>query len=237
MSEPLPAPLRRATPPAQPSLLVPESTRAASAQAFAAGCDSLDALARALEAFEGCSLKDTANSLCFADGSPNARVMLIGEAPGAEEDRQGRPFCGPSGRVLDKMLATIGLDRRHVWITNVIYWRPPGNRAPTPAEIGVCLPFLERQIDLLQPGYIVFVGGIAMRALLGLKEGITRLRGREMHYHHPGTGVDIPVLAVFHPAYLLRQPMQKKLAWRDLLTIRKAMLARGLVPPDAAAPL
>ncbi|MCB1882597.1 MAG: uracil-DNA glycosylase [Geminicoccaceae bacterium] len=227
-ADPAPPPFSpRAPAPAQPSLLTPEGDRVRTAAALAQGCRSLGELARVLEAFEGCSLKDTANSLCFADGSGDARVMLVGEAPGAEEDRQGRPFCGPSGRLLDRMLGTIGLDRRHVWITNMIYWRPPGNRTPTPAEIALCQPFLERQIELLRPGYIVFLGGIAARALLNRKEGITRLRGQEFAYG------GIPVLAMFHPAYLLRQPLQKKLAWRDLVTLRKALEERGLFPATA----
>lgn len=191
----------------------------AHAREQAAACKSLAELQAALAAFDGCPLKDTAINLCFADGNPAAQIMLIGEAPGAEEDRQGKPFVGPSGQLLDKMLATVGLDRTSVYITNVIYWRPPGNRTPTPAEIAACQPFLERQIELLQPKLIVFVGGIAARALLGVKEGVTKLRGRRFTYT-TGEGAKIPALVMFHPAYLLRQAMQKRLAWRDLLTIR-----------------
>lgn len=191
----------------------------ADAREQAAACQGLAELQAALAAFDGCPLKDTAINLCFADGNPEAQIMLVGEAPGAEEDRQGKPFVGPSGQLLDKMLATIGLDRTSVYITNVIYWRPPGNRTPTPAEIAACQPFLERQIELLQPKLIVFVGGIAARALLGVKEGVTKLRGRRFTYT-TGEGTDIPALVMFHPAYLLRQAMQKRLAWRDLLTIR-----------------
>jgi DNA polymerase len=146
--------------------------------------------------------------------------MLIGEAPGAEEDRQGKPFVGPSGQLLDRMLATIGLGRDEVYITNVIFWRPPGNRAPTTLEIATCQPFLERQIELLRPGVIVFVGGIAARALLGRADGVTRLRGRRFEYRMPGLDIDLPALVMLHPAFLLRQPLQKKLAWRDLLQLR-----------------
>jgi DNA polymerase len=148
--------------------------------------------------------------------------MLIGEAPGAEEDRRGKPFVGPSGQLLDRMLATIGLDRSTVYITNVIYWRPPGNRSPTPAEIAACQPFLERQIELIRPRLIVFVGGIAARGLLGVKEGVTKLRGRRLIYSL-ADGTPVPAMVMFHPAYLLRQPAQKRLAWRDLLTIRRLL--------------
>jgi DNA polymerase len=160
--------------------------------------------------------------LCFADGSPAAEVMLIGEAPGAEEDRQGTPFVGPSGQLLDRMLAAIGLDRASVYITNVIYWRPPGNRSPTPAEIAACQPFLERQIELIRPKVIVFVGGIAARGLLGVKEGVTKLRGRRLLYPL-ADGTSVPALVMFHPAYLLRTPAQKRLAWRDLLTLKRLL--------------
>ena len=148
--------------------------------------------------------------------------MMIGEAPGAEEDRQGKPFVGPSGQLLDKMLATIGLDRGSVYITNCIYWRPPGNRSPTQAEIAACQPFLERQIELLRPRLMVFVGGIAARGLLGVKDGVTKLRGRRLVYAL-ADGTQIPAMVMFHPAYLLRQASQKRLAWRDLLTMRQLL--------------
>jgi len=194
----------------------------ASARECAAACGSLSELEAALAGFDGCALKETALNLCFADGNPDAEVMLIGEAPGAEEDRQGKPFVGPSGQLLDRMLATIGLDRGSVYITNVIYWRPPGNRSPTQAEIAACQPFLERQIELLRPRLIVFVGGIAARALLGVQEGVTKLRGRRFAYR-TREGHTIPAFVMFHPAYLLRQPGQKRLAWRDLLAIRQQL--------------
>ena len=195
---------------------------AQSAREIAAACTSLAELEAALAAFDGCGLKETALSLCFADGNPEARLMLIGEAPGAEEDRQGKPFVGASGKLLDRMLATIGLDRGSVYITNVIYWRPPGNRSPTQAEIAACQPFLERQIALLEPDLIVFVGGIAARALLGVNEGVTKLRGRRFTYVAQD-GRSIPAMVMFHPAYLLRTPAQKRLAWRDLLAIRSQL--------------
>ncbi|HET6520130.1 MAG TPA: uracil-DNA glycosylase [Geminicoccaceae bacterium] len=192
----------------------------AGAREIAARCRDLAELERAVREFDGCRLRDTAMNPCFADGSPDAEVMFIGEAPGAEEDRQGRPFCGPSGRLLDRMLAAIGLDRSEVYITNVIYWRPPGNRTPTAAEVAVCSAFLERQIELLNPRLIVFVGGIAARALLGVKEGVTKLRGRGYEYRPPDGGRAIPAMVLFHPAYLLRQPAQKRLAWRDMLALK-----------------
>jgi uracil-DNA glycosylase family 4 len=198
------------------------SSAAASAREIAAACHDLAMLEAAAGAFDGCALKETALSLCFADGGPDAEVMLIGEAPGAEEDRLGKPFVGQSGKLLEKMLATIGLQRGSVYITNVIYWRPPGNRSPTQAEIAACQPFLERQIDLLKPRIIVFLGGIAARGLLGVKEGVTKLRGRRFVYA-AGDGTRIPAMVTFHPAFLLRQPGQKRLAWRDLLALRRAL--------------
>lgn len=229
---PLPADGIQAPEPAEPSPRpagpqpvrqpLPRAPASQSAREIASACGSLAKLERALASFDGCPLKATAVNLCFADGNSEARVMLIGEAPGAEEDRQGKPFVGPSGQLLDRMLATIGLDRGKVYITNVIYWRPPGNRPPTPAEIAACQPFLERQIELLQPALIVFVGGIAARALLGLKEGVTKLRGRRFNYPL-SDGRRIPCLVTFHPAYLLRQPGNKRFAWRDLLAVRRLL--------------
>jgi uracil-DNA glycosylase len=221
-------PARAAAPAPRPALaapplaLRPPGAVVASARETAAACRSIAELEHALAAFDGCALKETALNLCFADGNPEAEVMLIGEAPGAEEDRQGKPFVGPSGQLLDRMLATIGLDRGSVYITNVIYWRPPGNRSPTPAEIAACQPFLERTIELVRPKLIVFVGGIAARGLLGVKEGVTKLRGRRLVYPL-ADGTTIPALVMFHPAYLLRQPAQKRLAWRDLLTMRRLL--------------
>jgi DNA polymerase len=208
--------------PAAPLALRSPGAVAASARELAAACASVAELERALAGFDGCALKETALNLCFADGNPAAEVMLIGEAPGAEEDRKGKPFVGPSGQLLDRMLATIGLDRGSVYITNVIYWRPPGNRTPTPAEIAACQPFLERTIELVKPKLMVFVGGIAARGLLGVKEGVTKLRGRRLLYKL-ADGTTIPALVMFHPAYLLRQPAQKRLAWRDLLAMRRIL--------------
>jgi uracil-DNA glycosylase len=214
------APARR--PPAQAHLLQSAVSAAASAHEIAAACHDLALLEAAAGEFDGCALRETALNLCFADGGPDAEVMLIGEAPGAEEDRLGKPFVGQSGKLLDKMLATIGLPRSAVYITNVIYWRPPGNRSPTQAEIAACQPFLERQIELLKPKIIVFLGGSAARGLLGVKEGVSKLRGRLFVYTTAG-GVRIPAMVTFHPAFLLRQPGQKRLAWRDLLALKQRL--------------
>ena len=193
------------------------------ARAIAAGCRTLAELEAALERFDGCPLKETATRLCFADGNPDPRLMLIGEAPGAEEDRQGKPFVGASGQLLDRMLATIGLDRRTVWITNIIFWRPPGNRTPTTAEVAVCQPFLERQIALIRPQRLLFLGGSAAHALLEVSEGVTKLRGRTYLYRPADGTAPIPAMVTFHPAYLLRQPLQKRLVWRDLLTLKQQL--------------
>jgi uracil-DNA glycosylase len=216
-----PAPGRPEVRPPPPPLRSAGSV-AASARELAAACRSVAEIEAALRTFDGCALKETALHFCFADGNPTAELMLIGEAPGAEEDRQGKPFVGPSGQLLDRMLATIGLDRTRVYITNSIYWRPPGNRTPTPAEIAACQPFLERQIELIRPKLILFVGGIAARGLLGVKEGVTKLRGRRLVYRL-ADGTALPAMVMFHPAYLLRQPSHKRLAWRDLLTIRQLL--------------
>jgi len=205
-----------------------DSAPVVGARELARRCRTIDELARALESFELCPLKATATRLCLCDGNPAARVMLVGEAPGVEEDRQGKPFVGPSGKLLDRMLAAIGLDRSRVFITNTVFWRPPGNRAPTALELATCLPFLERQIELLAPAVLVFVGGIAAKALLGVNEGVTRLRGRRFLYE-PGSGRPaIPAFVIFHPAYLLRQPMQKRLAWRDLLQLAEELRRLGI---------
>ena len=218
----LPAPVRHPVPAIgeqAPSLLVPEGRRIGHARDVAARCGTLAELKAALAEFDGCALKATAKQVCFADGNPEAQLMVIGEAPGAEEDRQGKPFVGPSGQFLDRILAEIGIDRTRAWITNVIFWRPPGNRPPTDGEIAVCQPFLERQIELLAPRFILFVGGIAAKALLGKTEGVTKLRGRPFIYTS-SDGCEIPCLVTFHPAYLLRQPLNKRFVWRDMLQLR-----------------
>jgi len=155
----------------------------------------------------------------FADGNPEARIMLIGEAPGADEDRLGRPFVGASGQLLDRMLACIGLDRRSAYITNVIFWRPPGNRPPTAAEIAACLPFVERHIELVAPEVLVLLGAASAQTLLARNDGISRLRGRWFQFESAGMARPVPVMPTYHPAYLLRQPAQKRAAWRDWLAI------------------
>jgi uracil-DNA glycosylase len=218
----------RPRPPAERPLLRSASSAAASAREIAAACHDLAALEAAVAEFDGCALRETALNLCFADGGPDAEVMLICEAPGAEEDRLGKPFVGQSGKLLDKMLASIGLQRHEVYITNVVYWRPPGNRSPTQAETAACQSFLERQIELLRPKVIVFLGGASARGLLGVKEGVTKLRGRRF-VHTTADGTRIPAMVTFHPAFLLRQPGQKRFAWRDLLTLRRWLEA---APPS-----
>jgi uracil-DNA glycosylase family 4 len=169
--------------------------------------------------FDGCALKRTAKSLCFARGRDDARLMLIGEAPGRDEDLQGKPFVGRAGQLLDRMLEAIGLTEEHVYITNTVYWRPPGNRTPTPEEVGACAPFLARQIELLSPHVLVLLGAAAAKTVLGVSEGIMRLRGKWLSYSCAGR--DIATLATLHPAYLLRNAEDKRLAWRDLLMVKE----------------
>ena len=182
---------------------------------------SLAELREILSNFEGCALRKTAKQLVFADGNPQARVMFVGEAPGREEDLEGLPFVGRSGKLLDLMLTAIGLNRTTAYIANIIPWRPPGNRTPTPQESQICLPFIQRQIELADPDVLVCLGGPAAHALLGAKEGIKRMRGRWFSY---ATGTrEIRALATYHPAYLLRTPLEKRFAWRDFLAIKAAL--------------
>lgn len=181
-------------------------------------------LKAAVEAFTGCGLKQFASRTVFADGNPAARVMFIGEAPGADEDRQGLPFVGVSGKLLDRMIESVGLSReRNAYITNVVFWRPPGNRAPSDEEIAACLPFVTRHIELVDPAVLVLVGGLAAKTLLAKPLGITKLRGHWHEYETPGLSRPVPTMALFHPAYLLRSPQQKRFAWRDLLAIRQKL--------------
>ena len=186
---------------------------------------TLEALRGLLEKFDGCALKHTATRLVFADGNPNARVMFVGEAPGREEDLEGLPFVGRSGKLLDRMIATIGLDRSKAYIANVIPWRPPGNRTPTPQETQICLPFIQRQIELVNPDILVTLGNPSTQTLLSTREGIMRTRGRWFDYD-TGTRV-IRAMATFHPAYLLRSPSYKRMAWQDLRAIAKALEQAG----------
>lgn len=205
-------------PPPQPSPLQGEGGSLASSREIAAACHDLAALRAAIENFQGCALKTTAKHTVFADGNPDARIMLVGEAPGREEDLQGLPFVGRSGQLLDRMLAAIGFDRSQVYISNILPWRPPGNRTPTSAEIALCLPFIERHIQLASPDILLLLGGISVKALFDTSEGIMRLRGRWKSYRAGER--EIPALATFHPAFLLRQPAQKKQAWQDILALR-----------------
>ncbi|WP_049756278.1 uracil-DNA glycosylase [Anaplasma centrale] len=190
------------------------------ARKIAGGCSDLAELRAAIESFEGCEIKKAAMNTVFSDGNPDARIMLIGEAPGSNEDREGRPFCGASGMLLDKMLAAIGLNRKSTYISNTTFWRPPGNRRPTDFELEICKPFVEKHIALIAPSILVLVGSTACCALLNTPESISRLRGRFHEYTNPFLAHPVTTAVIFHPAYLLRQPMQKRLAWEDLKMIR-----------------
>ena len=202
------------------------------AMARAAAATSLAELKLAMEGFEGCPLKRTATHTVFADGNPKGRVLFIGEAPGRDEDRVGKPFVGRAGQLLDKMLASIGLDRtRNAYITNVINWRPPDNRDPSPEEAAMCMPFLRRHIELADPLVIVLLGAVAARHVMGISDGIMKSRGRWMDYRVGDRMV--PIMPTLHPAYLLRQPGHKKLAWRDLQALAARMESLGL--PELSA--
>ena len=204
-----------------PSALAESLGEAAqSARRLAAGAATVEELAALVARFDGCPLKSTATNTVFIDGNPEAPVMIVGEAPGADEDRIGRPFVGRAGQLLDRMLAAIGLDRSKALITNVVYWRPPGNRTPTAAEIASCLPFVFRLIALVRPKVLVLAGGTAAGALLPQGQGITRLRGRWFDLAVPGLDGPVPTLPMFHPSFLLRTPERKREAWRDLLALR-----------------
>jgi uracil-DNA glycosylase len=217
-----PAPVRAVSASILPSAPVPQPPDAAAmaAREAARSAASLDELRTILDGFDGCALKNGASRLVFADGTPGSRLMLVGEAPGAEEDRQGLPFVGKSGQLLDRMLAAIGLDRGKVYIANIVPWRPPGNRTPTPVETQICLPFVQRQIELCNPDVLVTVGQPSTGALLNV-QGIMKNRGRWFSYQ---TGTrEIRAMPMLHPAYLLRSPIGKRLACRDLLAIKKAL--------------
>jgi DNA polymerase len=197
----------------------------AEARKLADGADTLEALREAVQGFEGCAIKRTATKTVFSDGNPEARIMLVGEAPGAQEDAQGIPFCGPSGWLLDKMMAAIGYDRTRFYITNTVFWRPPGNRQPNTEELTICKPFVERHVALIDPLLLVMVGGTATKAMLATEQGITRLRGKRYTYRTPYRDKDYPVAVIYHPSYLLRQPAQKRATWQDLLAIKAQMEA------------
>ena len=230
---PPPAPAaERAAPSPQAARALPQAAAGAPEEAAslarerAAGARTLAELEAILASFDGCSLKFSAKNLAFHDGNPAGRVMLVGEAPGADEDRIGKPFMGRSGQLLDRMLAAIGLDRTGVYIANVVPWRPPGNRTPTPQEVAICLPFILRQIELAAPEILVCLGGPSSQTLLGLKDGILKSRGRFVAYR-TAEGREIRALPTLHPAYLLRSPLQKRLGWRDFLLVRRTLDGRA----------
>jgi uracil-DNA glycosylase family 4 len=205
--------------------LVAPGAAVAGARELAERARTLAELEAAVRVFEGCALKRTATNTVFADGNPAAAVMIVGEAPGADEDRVGRPFVGRAGQLLDRMLAAIGIDRASAYITNVLFWRPPGNRKPTPDEISACLPFLWRHIALAHPKVLVMAGGTSASTLLGRDDGITRLRGRWFDLRVPGLEVPLPALATYHPSFLLRAPARKAEAWADLLALKARLHA------------
>lgn len=191
------------------------------ARALADKAQTLEQLRQAVLDFEGCALKKTASNTVFSDGDPSSGLMLIGEAPGADEDRQGIPFCGASGKLLDQMFAAIGYPRGSFYITNTLFWRPPGNRPPTAEELAMCEPFVQKHIALVQPKRLILIGGTSAKSILGLSEGVTKLRGKDYSYTNIYMkNKEIPVRVTFHPSYLLRQPAHKKQAWEDLQIIK-----------------
>jgi DNA polymerase len=212
-----------AKPRAPAQVAKPQAAEAPSSAALARQANSLAELKAAMQDYDGCALKRTCQNLVFADGNPAARLMLVGEAPGADEDRLGLPFVGASGKLLDQMLAAIGLDRSSVYIANIVPWRPPGNRKPELAEVELCLPFIRRQIELVAPDALLLLGGSPTSALLGRSDPITRLRGSWIDYASIGLARPIPALPTFHPAYLLRTPAHKREAWRDLLAVKQRL--------------
>lgn len=184
----------------------------------------LEELRKAVESFEGCSLRKTASNLVFSDGNPKAPIMLIGEAPGADEDREGKPFVGMSGQLLTRAFKCAGFDReKDLYISNTVFWRPPGNRQPTQQELDACFPFTQRHIEIINPKVLILVGSTAVKALLKTNEGITKLRGKWLDYTSPGLAQSIPAMAIYHPAYLLRSPSRKKDVWMDVLKIREKL--------------
>lgn len=191
---------------------------------YAQQAQTLEQLKSALTSFDGCSLKKTATNLVFGEGNPSAPIMFVGEAPGADEDRTGRPFAGVSGQLLDKIMASIGLFRdKNVYITNIIPWRPPGNRSPSSLEISLCMPFVKRHIELVRPKILIMIGGVSMNALINQPSGIMKMRGNWITYQTENMSHAIPAMPILHTAFLLRNPIQKRLAWQDMLAIRKKM--------------
>lgn len=201
--------------------IIPTTEAVRIARELADKANTLEELKKAITEFEGCSLKKFATNTVFSDGNPKAKIMLIGEAPGASEDEQGIPFCGASGKLLDKMLASVGLDRTSIYISNTIFWRPPGNRVPSREELAMCLPFVEKHIYLIYPKLLIFCGGTATTHMLKSDGGITKLRGKFYSYKNQYLDHEIPVGILYHPSFLLRQPAQKRQAWHDLQLIRE----------------
>jgi len=221
---PSPPPAPRAAPTADAPLGTAEAV--SEGKALAAGCSSLEDLRAALEKFDGCQLKFDAKNLVFGDGNPSADIMVIGEAPGRDEDIQGLPFVGVSGQLLDRMLSYIGLTRETFYITNTVYWRPAGNRTPNDGEFAVCRPFVEKHIELVDPKLLLLVGGRAVTSLAGVTQGITKSRGK--WYDVTVGDRTLPAMATFHPAYLLRNGPAKRFAWRDLLALQRRMREEGI---------
>ena len=214
-------PISSATVPSKQPLAPGEGAR--DAITIARDANSIEDLRERLEAFAGCALKFTATNTVFADGNPSSDLMFIGEAPGVDEDRQGLPFVGASGKLLNRILSALGQERSSVYISNILFWRPPGNRSPTAAETAACLPCVKRHIALAQPKILVFLGGSASKVMLGRAEGIMRLRGKWFEYTSDGLEAPIPAMPTFHPAFLLRHPAQKREAWQDFLTIQEKL--------------
>jgi DNA polymerase len=208
-------------PPPAPAVATSLTSDPAETRALAAAAPTLDALRATMDAYEGCTLKKRATQLVFADGNPEAEIMLVGEGPGEQEDLSGKPFVGRAGQLLDRMLAAIGLDRTKVYIANMVPWRPPGNRDPSPEELALCTPFLIRQVELVAPKFLVTLGNVPTKSLFQTQNGITRMRGQwkelEVGNHR------VRSLATLHPAYLLRTPISKALAWKDMLSLRVAL--------------
>jgi DNA polymerase len=228
LAAPAAAPIQlpgREAPTAAPAITTSLAADPAETRALAAAAPTLEALRTAIDAYEGCTLKKRATQLVFADGNPEAEIMLVGEGPGEQEDLQGKPFVGRAGQLLDRMLAAIGLDRTKVYIANMVPWRPPGNRDPSPEELALCTPFLLRQVELVAPKFLVTLGNVPTKSLFGTSSGITRMRGQWKELELGGHRVRS--LATLHPAYLLRTPASKALAWRDMLSLRQAIEAEN----------
>ncbi len=226
MPPPRPAPpVAAIAAPARPGAAATDISGAvAEAQRLAAAAGDLEALVAAISAFEGCPLRfeGAATQAVVFRGAANAPLMVIGEGPGADEDAQGAPFVGRAGKLLDKMLGAAGLTDRTL-ITNTVFWRPPGNRTPTPAEQAICAPFLERMIALVAPRMLLLVGGASAKSLLRREEGILSLRGRWFEWRSSDESLELPAMPTLHPAFLLRQPGAKKRAWSDLLTLTERL--------------